>query len=416
MLGRLFEQRALSSYPWGPTSPDQPWGYWPGDTTYSTPDPLQLATVLGCVRLISDSISTLPIDVYRKAGDQKIPVTPPDWLVEPIVGIDFATWCGQVLSSLLLHGNAYILVGRSPSSGSILELRPLAPHVVRVDAGRYYVNGAEAEVIHIRGLMLPGSDVGLSPVGLARETIDLGIAALRYGKDTFDADGNMPGVIESPHVMEQGTKRDIALQWQRKRRKGGRGLPGVLDGGATWKPTGMSSEDAQFLATRRYTAAEIAGQIFLLDPADLGIGVEGTSLTYANLEQRNARRVQVTLLPWIARVESGLNRLLGVPLYAKLNVEGLLRGDQKTRFEAYEIGASIGALTVDEIRQLEDRPQLSANDRKQSRSWQEVGLPALVGGGLMTVNESRAQLGLPPIPGGDVLRDPTTLAPIGGNP
>ena len=376
MLGRLFEQRALSSYPWGPTSPDQPWGYWPGDTTYSTPDPLQLATVLGCVRLISDSISTLPIDVYRKAGDQKIPVTPPDWLVEPIVGIDFATWCGQVLSSLLLHGNAYILVGRSPSSGSILELRPLAPHVVRIDNGRYYVNNTEAEVIHIRGLMLPGSDVGLSPVGLARETIDLGIAALRYGKDTFDADGNMPGVIESPHVMEPDTKRNIALQWQRKRRKGGRGLPGVLDGGATWKPTGMSSEDAQFLATRRYTAAEIAGQIFLLDPADLGIGVEGTSLTYANLEQRNARRVQVTFLPWMVRIESAVSRLLAQPRYMKFNVSGLLRGDTLAQYQAWAIGID-----------------------KQ----------------ILVPNEPRAWLDLKPLPGGnDVVS--ASPAPIGGNP
>jgi HK97 family phage portal protein len=165
----------------------------------------------------------------------------------------------------------------------------------------------------------------------------------------------MPGVIEMPKPVQSAEKlKEMADQWRRRRQKGGRGLPGVLDDGATWKPTGVTNEQAQFLSTRKFTAAEIAGQMFLVDPSDLGIAVEGSSLTYANLEQRNARRVQVTLLPWIIRVEKALSTLLAQPRFVKFNVEGLLRGDQKTRFESYAIGITNEFMLPNEARALED--------------------------------------------------------------
>lgn len=365
MLGSFLESRSITPPPWGYIAEGDGFGLWPGDPGYGyggSENPLQLTAVLGCVRLISDSISTLPVDVYRKSGDEKISVTPPDWLVEPVVGLDFTAWCGQVLSSLLLDGNAYLLIGRG-ASGSIIELRPLDPSSVNIVGGRYLVNGRAAEILHIRGLMLAGSNTGLSPVAMARQTIGLGMSAMEYGKGFFDrGDGNMPGVIEIQKPAQEGTKESLAKQWQRKRAKGGRGLPGVLDDGATWRPTMMSNEDAQFLATRNLTDAQICGQIFLLDPADLGIGVDGSSLTYANLEQRNARRVQVTFLPWMVRVEGAISRLLSAPRYMKFNAEGLLRGDQKTRFESYSLGIAGKFLLPNEAREKEDLAPIEGGD------------------------------------------------------
>jgi HK97 family phage portal protein len=140
-------------------------------------------------------------------------------------------------------------------------------------------------------------------------------------------------------------------------------LPGVLDQGAHWVSTGVTNEQAQFLATRSYTAAEIAGQMFLLDPSDLGIPVAGTSLTYGNLEQRNTRRVQVTFLPWIVRIEKALSDLLFNPRYFKFNVDGLLRGDTLSRYQSYQIGITTGFLLNEEARDLEDLPQLPDTPR-----------------------------------------------------
>lgn len=336
------------------------WGDWPGDSAPTWAGPsvtpmssMQLLTVYGCVKLIADSISTLPIDCFSaQAGGGAKEFTPPVWLKQPTVDLDFTDWCTQVLMSLLLQGNAYIRVYRSDTSYSIVELVPLDPSkiTVRREGGAkvYYVNGIPftGELLHIKGLMFPGADVGLSPVEMARQTIGLGLATQEYGAKFFDSDGNMPGVIEMTKVMQPDQKRAMASMWKRNRSRAGKGLPGVLDDGATWKPTGVTNEAAQFLETRQFTDAQIAGQMFLIDPSELGIPVQGTSLTYANLSERNVRLVQRPLLPWIIRLEKALSSLLPQPRYVKLNVDGLQRGDMKSRLQGYEIAARINTSAV----------------------------------------------------------------------
>ena len=348
------------------------WGSWPGEGGSKTwsgehvtqGSALQLLTVYGCVRLISDAIATLPLDVFRKTGDNaKEEVPKPVWLAQPTVDLDFTAWCTQVLSSLLLQGNAYIAVMRNERA-QIVELVPLDPTAVSVkrERGRkvFYISGQpySGEVIHIPALMLAGSDVGMSPVEYARQSIGIGLATTKFGAEFFENEGNMPGVIEMPRPAQPETLKQIAEAWRRKRTKGGRGLPGVLQDGATWKATGVTNEQAQFLATRKYTAAEIAGQMFLVDPTELGIGIDGSSLTYANLEQRNTRFVRVTLLPWIVRVEKALSDLLAQPRYVKFNVNALLRGDLSSRYAAYATGIGAGFLEPDEARDWEDLPPL----------------------------------------------------------
>jgi HK97 family phage portal protein len=363
MLGGVFQREAPLEHResvWSQfdTNAARASSTWSGQTVTTT-SALQLLAVYGSVTLITDQISTLPIDTFRKTGDVPVEITKPAWLVEPTVDLGFPEWCSQLIMSLLLAGNAYIVVTRN-QAGAIVELVPLDPERVKPfrEDGRlkYRVNGVTypGELVHIRGRMLPGSDVGLSPIEYARQTIGLGVDALRYGGEFFSGEGLMPGVIEMPRPAQPGIMEETGRMWQRKRKSGGRGLPGVLQDGATWKPTGVTNEQAQFLATRKFTAAEIAGQMFLLDPSDLGIPVEGTSLTYANLEQRNARRLQVALLPWIVRIEAAISALLFNPRYMKFNVNGFLRGDLKTRFESYAIGIQNAFLEPNEAREFED--------------------------------------------------------------
>lgn len=350
MLSRLFsapvEERAQATV----------WGDWPGDAPSSgqpvTPtSAMQLLAVSGCVRLITDSISTLPVDVYRELADgTKEEVPKPRWLKSPTVDLDLTGWLSQVLTSLLLHGNAFCAVTRS--GVQIVEIVPVDPttvHVARVKgrkvfmvAGREYVG----ELLHIPGMMLPGSDVGVSPLEYARQSISLGLQAQSFGSDQFESSLNMPGVIESPGKMLPDQMAAMAQAWRRARTKRGRGLPGVLEGGATWKPTGVTNEQAQFLQTRQWTAAEIAAQVYMVDPSDLGIPVGGTTLTYANLEQRNIRRVQVTFLPWLVRLENALSSLLAQPRYVKFNVDGLLRADSAARWANYKLAAEINSMSA----------------------------------------------------------------------
>jgi phage portal protein BeeE len=157
----------------------------------------------------------------------------------------------------------------------------------------------------------------------------------------------MPGVIEAPYAMQPETKRELAAQWRQKRRSGGRGLPGVLEMGATWKPTGVTNEQAQFLATRQFTAAEIAGQMFLLDPSDLGIPVQGSTLTYGNLQQRDQRRMRVALMPWIRRIEPQLSMLLPERGQYVFDVDAHLRGNTRESYETVGVAIDKGLMTAE---------------------------------------------------------------------
>jgi HK97 family phage portal protein len=357
---RTREERAVQATAWGE------WGTDGGSTwsgaPVSTMSSLQLLTVYGCVRFIADGIATLPVDTFRKLPDgTREPVTPPSWLDNPAPGLDRVAWFGQLLTSLLLDGNAYLYL--DASSGR-LNLYPLDPTKVAImsSGGRvqYVFDGRPVDaslVEHIKGIMWPGSLKGLSPVEAARQSIGVGMSAQEYAARFFGQGATMSGVIESPADMPPGATEEMAKAWARKHSgKSKSHLPGVLTGGAKWVSTSVTNEQAQFLETRQFTAAEIAAQMFQIDPSELGIGVNGTSLTYANLEQRATRRVQVTYLPWIIRLENAVSNILARPRYMKFNTNAVLRGDTKTRYETYSIGITNGILGADEAREFEDLP------------------------------------------------------------
>lgn len=328
------------------------WGTWQGDAPATGVDvnqtsAMQLLAVSGCVRYISDTISTLPVDVYRELPDgTRQEEKTPAWIKEPTVDLDWTAWCSQILTSLLLHGNAYYVVTRSGTSiVEMVPVDPLAVSVKRENGRKVFVVGGRpfmGEMRHIKAMMLPGTDVGLSPLEYARRSIGIGLAAVDYGQDNFESFLNMPGVIEMQARAEPAIMRETASMWRRQRSgRKNRGLPGVLQDGATWKPTGVTNEQAQFLQTRQWTAAEIAGQVFLIDPTEMGIPVTGTSIQYGNMEQRSIASFRRGFQPLVIRIEKSVSALLPQPRYIKLNVDGLLRPDSAARWDVYSKAAAI---------------------------------------------------------------------------
>lgn len=349
------------------------WGNWPGDVATSgevtQASALQLLAVAGCVRLITDSIATLPVDVYREDNTGiRTEVSKPYWLKEPTVDLDFTAWCTQLLTSLLLHGNAYVIVTRE--GARIVELIPVDPTAVTVRRvqGRksFIVHGVPfpGEMRHIKGLMLPGSDTGLSPLEYARQSISGGLSAQQFANDNFDQGLNMPGVIEAPGVVSPDVIQATVQAWKRARSKRNRGMPGMLQAGMVWKPTGVTNEQAQFLQTRQWTAAEVAAQVFLVDPRELGIPLTGSTLEYTNAESRKADLAQKALMPWMARIEAMITALLPNPQFMKFNLDAFLRADSSARWSIYETASRINTaatalgmppvLTTTEMRDFED--------------------------------------------------------------
>lgn len=379
MLRRLFQPKV------GPEERGQAteWGTWQGDEsslTVNESSALKLLAVTGSVQLLTESISTLPVDVFRRTAGGRVEIDVPAWLKSPIAGLTFTDWCTQVMTSLLLHGNSYSTVTRN-GAGMVVEVVPVPPVDVEVRRDgatmggrkRYIVKGKPftGEILHVKGMMLPGSDVGLSPLEFARQSILLGLSAQQFGIDSFaDGTNGMPGVIEFPGSVDPVKMSETARLWQRARRKGGHGLPGVLEGGGQFKPTWISNEAAQFLETRQWTAAEICSQVYLIDPRELGIPLTGSTLEYSNSESRQAELVRKGMLRWITRIEAAVSSLLPVPQYMKMNVNGFLRGDSTERWDTYLKASQINAsaaglgmspvLTTDEMRDWEDLDPLPA--------------------------------------------------------
>lgn len=365
MLARLLDRRAITS--------SSLWNSWArGDDVSFGPSTaagvrvnedsaLSLLSVYSCVRLIADAISTMDVDAYRDTGDARVEINPPKWITNPNPETSQIDFLNQVVVALLLRGNAYAGIVRD-AGGSVRELWNLHPDEVRVARPQgqplmYRVRGRSvpaSEILHIRGLTLPGSPIGLDPITYAAAGLGLGIAAQDYGA-TFFAQSAVPAtVIEAPGVVAQDQVemlREQFMRWHAGMKNAH--LPAVLGGGATIKAVSILPEQAQFLETRKFTDGQIR-RLFGIDP----FASDEASFTYANVEQRGLDVSRFTLRPWIRRIECALSGLMPHPRYIELDSDVLSRADLKTRYEAYAIGRNGGWLTENEIRDWERLPPL----------------------------------------------------------
>ena len=367
MIGRLLELRQTGE---ARAVRDPAWGRWARGADLGMPSArvdangaMNLLSVYGCVQLITDSIATLPIDVLDDGNIVDLPA----WLADGSE-MDRVDLFSAALTSLLLEGNAFLAPSRD-TRGQVVRVDPLAPSRVDVDAetsgGRptFRVNGQPfpGEMLMIRGLLMPGQLRGVSPVEFARQSIELGLGAQDQAGRFYSQGAVVPGVIHSKSDLSVDQMREIRDQWLSAHGGSARShLPVVLTGDTTWTSIGMTAEQSQFLDSRRFSDAQISGQLFLIDPSMLGISTAGSTLTYQNLEQRGHHLVRHSLLRWVVRLERGLSQLLAPGQTLKFNVNGLMRGDLSSRYASYKTAAEINSLlgspllSVDEMRQLED--------------------------------------------------------------
>lgn len=370
------QERAITSVPW-PSGWAKGYdlsdaigngGTWAGQRV-DLDSAQQLLAVYGCVSFITSHLSTLPLDAYVRLSDGTSRPRPnPEWLGDQAV-TDRTILLGQLLYSYLLDGNAFAVVVRG-DTGRVTDLVPVHPHAIDIGyaAGRVYatINGSpfSGELLHIPHMVPPGQVRGVNPIAAARQSIGMGLAALQYGAQFFGQGSTLSGVLSFPGPMpEREDLLAIRENWVKVHGGAARShLPGVLFGGATWTPISVNPDDAQFLETRRYTAAEIAGQLFLLPPTVLGIAAEsGGAITYQNLETEWAstlRRMQ----PLMVKFERHLSALLPRPQFLRFKYDAYLRASTKERYETHAIAISSGMATVNERRALEDLPPLPGGD------------------------------------------------------
>lgn len=332
----------------------------------TTESAMRLSAVWACVRLLAGLGSTLPLDQQRRRDGLTVDVPRSVLFDQPQAGTTLSTWLYQVWSSMLTAGNAYGLVTAIGANGWPTTVELLDPSVVqwRADEQRGWVVTVDRQEVqrwpegplwHVPIFTMPGAPFGMSPIQNAKQTIAGGLSAERFGTDFFVGGGTPNAILYSDTELTQEQAQGIKSAFVGT--TAGNREPAVMGAGLRYERISVSPDEAQFLDSQRFTVEQIA-RIYGIFPEMIGGATSGSSVTYANREQRAADFLTFGLMPYLIALEDGLSGLVPGPNRVKFNVDGVLRSDLKTRYEAHAIGIDSGFLTVDEVRQLEDRPPL----------------------------------------------------------
>ena len=338
---------------------------------------MQMTAVYSCVRILSETLASLPLHVYRynsSGGKEKNLKHPLYKLLhdEPNPEMTSFAFRETLMSHLLLWGNAYAQIIRN-ARGEVVALYPLMPNKMTVDRdsrGRLFylykrgfdenignknseVYLTQSDVLHIPGLGFDGL-VGYSPIAMAKNAVGLAIATEEYGAKFF-ANGAAPGgVLEHPGTIKDPQK--VKESWNAAYRGSHNAhRVAVLEEGMKYQSIGISPEQAQFLETRKFQINEIA-RIFRVPPHMLA-DLEKSS--FSNIEQQSLEFVKYTLDPWVVRWEQAMCRALLIDgekptVFIKFNVDGLLRGDYMSRMSGYATARQNGWMSANDIRELEN--------------------------------------------------------------
>lgn len=336
---------------------------------------MRFAAVNACVRVLSEDIASLPIHVYQRGkegGKERLRSHPLYELVHdrPNPEMTAFTLKECLMVNVLLTGNAYAFIEYN-QAGQVIGLWPLLSDAVypyRSESGaiRYKAGQADLstyEVLHIPGMSYDGL-LGLSPIAYARESIGLGIAAEQFGSKFFKNGTHLGGVITDPGVMGDTQFERAKAQFgaMYKGLQNSHGIP-ILEKGATYTPIGIPPEDAQFLETRKFQRTEIAA-IYRV-PLHLIGDLERA--TFSNIEHQDLAYLQRSLLPWLMRWEQAmatklLTSLERKRLFVEFDTGNFLRGDTKSRMEAYSIAVNAGIMTPNEARAKENLNPMEGGD------------------------------------------------------
>lgn len=379
LIDRIFERRAVSPATLFKTGLDTFVGLNETGTIVNSETALGYSGIWACVRLLASDISTLPVDAFRRSPENaRVPLSPqPGWLAQPdpfdpsITKIDHFA---QVAISLLLDGNSFTLAW--PNVFEPVQLEVVNPRRVEVKktghSPEYRIRDGAGRpvgdvltplnVVHIAINRKPGQPRGMSPIEANQGSIGVALAAQKYVERFFGQGLLTPGFIQTPEggSQEQADELVAAIQ----KRHGGwkkSGIIGALTGGASWVPSGITPRDAEMSAIFRQQLEE-AARIYGIPPVMVG-SQEPAGVAYASAVERAQHYIDHCLRHYIEPIEAAYTRLipgdgrLAVPgsnTYVKFNFGGLLRGDTKSRFEAYGTLLNAKVVKRDQVRALED--------------------------------------------------------------
>lgn len=343
------------------------WGdlYASSGVTVNVDTALGVPAVWAAVNFIAGTIAGLPLHVYRKSPDGgrekvngELSMILHDSINEDMSSFE---WRKYSIEQVLTGGRAITYIEKN-GAGQIVNLYPLDPTKVRVERlidGRkiYRVNARvydSSEVIDLPFMLKSNMTDARGPISQNKDAIGMAIAASRYGSKAFQSGGIPPAVLQGPFGSGAAASRaseDVAATTL-KLAKEGRPIM-ALPLGHELKTIGLSPENMQLLELQRFSIEQIA-RIYSLPPVFLQDLTHGT---FSNTEQQDLHFVKHTVKRWVEQFEQEMNLKFfgrGSDFYVEFNVDGLLRGDLKSRMEAYATSIQNGIRTPNEVRSIEN--------------------------------------------------------------
>lgn len=337
---------------------------------------LKCLPVRACVACISDSLAALPLHLYRRLPDGSkeratehqlyalLHDAPNDWTS----AFEFRR---SMQADLLLHGKSFAFINRV--NGGIVEIIRLEPTAVDVDVDAtsgeptvYKVTSGAGvqrsyqrrDILHLQALR------GVAPIRDAAKAISTALLLESHAAKLFKDGARPAGLLET-----DGALSDVAMQRLAASFEAGfagvanAGKTAILEEGLKFKALTLNSTDAQFLELRKFQVEEIA-RAFRVPLHKIG-SLERA--TFSNIEHQALEFVTDCLMPWLTLWEQGISRSLLEPderkqYFCEFLIDSLLRGDLKSRMEAFASAAMNRILTINEIRAMENRPPLPGGD------------------------------------------------------
>ena len=339
---------------------------------------LRIAAAYSCVRVISETVASLPLFVYKRTANGKERAT--DHPLYPLLHLTPTPtqtsfgWRETLQAHLCLRGNAYVWVRRNLSDRSIRALTTLHPDYVEVKmlgngSLQYLVQhapGAErvahtaADILHIRGLSTDGI-VGRSPVQDARYAFEVADATAQTAANLYSRGFRNGLVVSHPKTLSAAAQQNLRESFAKHYGPDGIEYPIVLEEDTTVKTITMTPDDAEFLDTRKFSRSEIAG-LFRV-PLHLIGDLERS--TNNNIEHQSLEFVIHCIRPWVVRWEQALTvSLLGddPQHFIEFSLDALLRGDSESRAKFYSSMFMLGVYDTNEIRSLENQNAIEGGD------------------------------------------------------
>lgn len=340
--------------------------------------PLNCSTVFACVRILADTIASLPLKLMRidNAGNRLLDTDNPLYQVlelQPCPWLTKFDYWRFNLNSLLFRGLFVSHVIRN-TRGEVVRLVPVKPQNVDVDSIELDPFGELLfPILDSAGVrrIYRGRDLfycyyatldgkkPVSPLAFARATVDLARRSEEYGIQTLGNRAVPPGYYSSDEKLSREAFDNLKSQLSGSMNTG---RAPILDRGIKYNTVTMTAEDMQMLQTRRYQKEEICG-IFGVAPHMVGDTAQAKG--WSTMEQQNTEFVQYSLMPYLVRIENAIRTCLldlDRRRFAKFSVAGLLRGDMAQRVAYYEKMNRIGALSANEAREKEDLNTIPGGD------------------------------------------------------